>query len=434
MNVRDVLLRKRDGGELTAAEIEGFVAGAVDGTIPDYQTSVLLASIFRHGLSPSELSAWTRAMLHSGAVLSFDRIAAKKVDKHSTGGVGDKVSIPLAPAVAACGVAVPMISGRGLGHTGGTLDKLESIPGFRTQLEPREFAQVLERCGLALIGQTAGIVPADRKFYALRDATGLVESIPLIASSILSKKLAEGLDGLVLDIKFGSGAFLPPIDKGRELARTMVGLARDMGLPVSVFLTSMEQPLGDTAGHTLEIAESIACLRGGGPADLRELVLAQGGEMLRLGGVAQGEADGARQIAAALDSGRALERFRTVVAAQGGDVRVIDDPSRLARAPQIHTVEAGADGWLRWRDVRAVGNAIVALGGGRDRVEDSVDPTVGLRFLARAGEHIRRGAPLFEVHHRSRGLEAALARLAEAFELSPTACARGPLVVERLPA
>ena len=436
MNARDVLLKKRDGGELDEAEIRFFVAGAVDGTIADYQTSVLLASIFRHGLSPRELAAWTRAMLESGTVLSFRGIPAKKVDKHSTGGVGDKVSIPLAPAVAACGVAVPMISGRGLGHTGGTLDKLESIPGFRTQLEPDEFERVLARCGLALIGQTRGIVPADKQFYALRDATGLVESIPLISSSILSKKLAEGLDALVLDVKFGSGAFLPELERGRELARTMTSLARSMGLPVSVFLTSMERPLGDSAGHTLEIVESIECLRGRGPADLRELVVVLGGEMLRLAGVARDTAEGERRVAEALDNGSALERFRAVVEAQGGDVRVVDDPARLAVAPRSHRIEAARDGWLVWRDVRAVGNAVALLGGGRARVEDAIDPTVGLRFLARDGERVARGTPLVEILHQGRGLEPALALLGRAFELLPEPPAgrdaARPLIAERL--
>lgn len=432
MNARDVLLAKRDGGELSDAQIESFVSGAVSGSIADYQTSVLLASIFHHGMTTRELAAWTRAMLNSGKRLSFSDIAKPKVDKHSTGGVGDKASIPLAPAVAACGVAVPMISGRGLGHTGGTLDKLESIAGFRTQLEPEEFARVLKLCGVALGGQTPEIVPADKKFYALRDATALVESIPLIASSILSKKLAEGLDALVLDVKFGSGAFLPDVAVGRKLARTMLDLASAMGLRASVLLTSMERPLGDTAGHTLEIAESIECLRGKGPADLRELVEKLGAEMLRLGGVARDERDGVAQIRSALDSGRALDTFRRVVEAQGGDPRIIDDPSRLTRAPKLHALEAARDGWFDYVDVREVGNAIVALGGGRQRVEDRIDPTVGVRFAARAGQRVQRGQLLFEVHHGAQGLEAALACLRKAHSIADKAPSVGPLIAETM--
>jgi pyrimidine-nucleoside phosphorylase len=432
MNAREVLLKKRDGGELSDAEIEGFVAGAVDGSIADYQTSVLLSSIFRHGFTTRELAAWTRAMLNSGTILRFDQIAKRKVDKHSTGGVGDKVSIPLAPAVAACGVAVPMISGRGLGHTGGTLDKLESIPGFRTQLEPPEFARVLERCGVALGGQTPEIVPADKKFYALRDATGLVESIPFIASSILSKKLAEGLDALVLDVKFGSGAFLPQIEKGRELARTMLALATAMKLRASVLLTSMERPLGESAGNTLEIAESIACLRGGGPQDLRELVEVQGAEMLRLGGVARDEADGIVQIRRALDSGQALEAFRRVVGMQGGDTKVIDEPLRLARAPNVHVVEAARAGWFGYVDVREIGNAVVALGGGRGRVEDRIDPAVGVVFKVGAGQRVEKGQALFEIHYRERGLGAAIQCLSKSFDIADAERRVGPLIAERM--
>jgi pyrimidine-nucleoside phosphorylase len=423
MNARGVLLKKRDGGELSDAEIELFVAGAVDGSIADYQTSVLLSSIFRHGFSTRELAAWTRAMLHSGSVLRFDGIAKKKVDKHSTGGVGDKASIPLAPAVAACGVAVPMISGRGLGHTGGTLDKLESIPGFRTQLAPAEFAKVLERCGVALGGQTPELVPADRKFYALRDATGLVESVPLIASSILSKKLAEGLDALVLDVKFGSGAFLPELERGRALARTMQALASAMNLRASVFLTSMTRPLGRSAGHTLEIAES---------ADLRELVVTLGAEMLRLAGAARDEKDAVAQIVSALDSGRALDVFRRVVEAQGGDAKVIDDPSRLTQAPHVHVVKAERAGWLSYSDVRAVGNAIISLGGGRQRVEDTIDPAVGIVFELSAGDRVEKNQALFQVRHATRGLAGALECLGQAFKIVDARPELDALVLDRM--
>lgn len=429
MNVRELLIAKRDGGELDEASIQAFVRGAVDGTIADYQVVALLAAIFQRGFSTRELVDWTRAMLDSGERLDFSAIAAPKVDKHSTGGVGDKVSIPLAPAVAACGAAVPMISGRGLGHTGGTLDKLESIPGFRTQLEPAAFARVLEDCGVALGGQTPRLVPADRKFYALRDATGLVESIPLIASSIVSKKLAEGLDALVLDVKFGSGAFLPDVRQGRELARTMQQLSGGLGLRASVFLTAMDRPLGDCAGHCNEIQESIECLRGGGPSDLRELVVLEGGEMLRLAGVAKTLDDGRGRIAEVLDDGRALARFRRVVELQGGDPRVVDEPQRLALGPKRQTLAAPRAGWLEYVDVRELGLAIQALGGGRQRVEDGIDPRVGLRFLSRPGQRVEQGQPWVEIQHDSRGLDRALAALTRAVRFVDAPPTVGPLVL-----
>ncbi len=269
MDPRDVIRRKRDGGRLGDDQIESFLSAYCADEIPDYQAAALLMAIFVHGMETDELVSWTRAMLASGTRLDFAAIARPKVDKHSTGGVGDKASIPLAPAVAACGVCVPMISGRGLGHTGGTLDKLEAIPGFRTDLDEAAFQRIAAEVGCAMGGQTEQLVPADRKLYALRDATGLVESIPLVASSILSKKLAEGLDGLVLDVKFGSGAFFPDVERGLELARTMIALGESFGLAASALHTAMDRPLGHAIGHALEIEESVACLEGGGPADLR---------------------------------------------------------------------------------------------------------------------------------------------------------------------
>ncbi|MCY2959200.1 MAG: thymidine phosphorylase [Planctomycetota bacterium] len=418
MDARSVVRTKRDGGELSEEEMRWFLGAYVRGEVADYQAAALVACIFTRGMTPAELALWTRAMLESGSRLSFEELPQKKADKHSTGGIGDKVSIPLAPAVAACGVAVPMISGRGLGHTGGTLDKLEAIAGFRVRLSEEEMHRVIGRTGVAFGAQTAELVPADRKLYQLRDATGLVESIPLIASSIMSKKLAEGLDALVLDVKFGTGAFLPDVSRGAELARVMLELARSMGVKASAFHTAMDRPVGAAVGHALEIAESLECLEGGGPADLRELVLIQGGEMLRLCGRATTLDDGKRQIADALDSGRARRVFELVVSEQGGDPKVVSDPSRLPRASHVDPWKAGSAGVLSFRDLREVGWAAAALGGGRVKIEDVIDPAVGLVWRRRAGERVETGDVLCEIHHqKGRGLEACRARLAAAVSI-----------------
>jgi pyrimidine-nucleoside phosphorylase len=413
MDVRSVIQTKRDGGELSEEEIRYFLGGYVRGEIENYHAAALTACIFTRGMTSRELVRWTHAMLHSGSTLSFPEVVQKKADKHSTGGVGDKVSIPLAPAVAACGVAVPMISGRGLGHTGGTLDKLESIPGFRVQLSDDEIHRAIDRTGVAFGAQTKELVPADRLLYALRDACGLVESIPLIASSIMSKKLAEGIDALVLDVKFGSGAFLPDPARGRELADVMISLARGMNVRCSAFQTAMDRPLGRACGHVLEIVESIECLSGGGPEDLRELVVLQGGEMLRLAGVAATLDEGRKRIAQAIDSGRALGVFELIVREQGGDPRVLKNPELLPRAPDADPWKAEHDGTLSFVDVRAIGHAINALGGGRTKVTDEIDPAVGLVWRKHAGEAVKRGETLCEIHHRGgRGLEACRALLA----------------------
>lgn len=417
-DIRSILQTKRDGGRLSDAQIAEFIGGYVAGEVTDYHASALLMAIFIHGMEEAELVTWARAMLHSGRVMSFPRLAKPKVDKHSTGGIGDKVSIPLAPAAAACGLAVPMISGRGLGHTGGTLDKLEAIPGFRTQLSAEEFERCLERTGVALGGQTPDLVPADRKLYALRDVTGLIESIPLIASSIMSKKLAEGLDALVLDVKFGSGAFMVDPARGEALARAMLKLAASMGVKATAFHTNMARPLGRTAGHALEIEECFDCLEGGGPADLRELVCLQGGEMLRLAGSATTLDTGKQAIARSLDDGSARDVFRRVIVEQGGDARCLDDRSRLAQASQRAEVRADRAGVLAWRDLRAVGHAICALGGGRTKLGDVIDPAVGLVFPRQEGERLERGDVVVEVRHTGRGLENALGLLRGSFELA----------------
>ena len=427
-DVRSILTTKRDGRRLSDAQIHEFISGYVAGEITEYHAAALLMAIFIHGMEERELAVWARAMLESGRVLRFPRIAAPKVDKHSTGGIGDKVSIPLAPAAAACGLAVPMISGRGLGHTGGTLDKLEAIPGFRTQLSADEFERCLERTGVALGGQTPDLVPADRKLYALRDVTGLIESIPLIASSIMSKKLSEGLDALVLDVKFGSGAFMVERERGAALAQAMLGLARDFGVRATALHTNMERPLGRAAGHTLEILESLECLEGRGPADLRELVCLQGGEMLRLAGLVPTLEQGKGRIARALDDGSARECFARVVREQGGDARCLDQRSMFAPAPRVELLHATRDGVLAWRDLRAVGFAICELGGGRKQLGDVIDPRVGLVFLREEGAHVTRGEPLIEIHHAERGLADARAKLERSFELRPEH-APAPLVL-----
>ncbi|MBZ0236352.1 MAG: thymidine phosphorylase, partial [Deltaproteobacteria bacterium] len=315
----ELIRAKRDGEALSADELRGFIAGVTDGSIPDYQVAAMLMAIYFRGMSDDELAAWADAMVRSGDVLDLSAIARAKIDKHSTGGVGDKISIPLAPAVAACGVAVPMVSGRGLGHTGGTLDKLESIPGFRVDLDTARFAQLVDELGVCLIGQTARVAPADKRLYALRDVTGTIESIPLIASSIMSKKLAEGIDGLVLDCKVGTGAFMKDADRARALCAAIRAIGHAADKRVTCVLTDMDAPIGLAVGNALEIAESIEVMRGRGPADTRELTVVLGGEMLVLARVASSSEDGQRRVAAALDDGSALAVFRAIVAAQGGD-------------------------------------------------------------------------------------------------------------------
>ncbi|MCA8981045.1 MAG: thymidine phosphorylase [Planctomycetes bacterium] len=428
MDARSVIVAKRDGRELSAEQIRWFIDGYVADRVAEYQAAALAMAIFLNGMAPRELEAWMKAMLHSGKVLSFPELDRPKVDKHSTGGVGDKVSIPLAPAMAACGLAVPMISGRGLGHTGGTLDKLEAIPGMHTGLDEDAFRRTLTETGLAFGAQTKDIVPADRKLYALRDVTGTVESIPLIASSIMSKKLAEGLDGLVLDVKFGSGAFITDVDRGAELARVMIGLAGSLGVKAAAYQTSMAEPLGVCVGHALEIEESLACLRGEGPDDLRELVLLQGGEALVLGGICDDVDAGRVRIAASLADGSAMEHFERVIAAQGAKPGALQ---HLARTKEVHELRAPRSGVLEYTDLRAVGGALVELGGGRRRIEDEIDPAVGFEFPVLAGASVSEGDLLARVHHqRGRGLEDCLAlldaglRVTDAYEAPPLVLGR----------
>ena len=398
-----VIARKRDGAELDRAEIAAFVKGAVDGSWADYQLSALLMAIFMRGMTPRETALLTEAMLKSGVVADLSGIRAPKADKHSTGGVGDKVSLHLAPMVAACGVVVPMISGRGLGHTGGTLDKLEAIPGFRVGLSIAEYRRQLKKIGLALIGQTAELAPADRKLYALRDVTATVECIPLICASILSKKLAEGIDVLVLDVKFGRGAFMKDKARARELAVVITTVARAMGKPTTAVMTAMEEPLGHAVGNALEVAESVECLRGSGVRDLMEVTFAVGEQMLILAGAAKGAADARAMLERSISSGAALGKFRDMVAAQGGDVRVADDPGRLPQTKLRKALASPRSGFVTNVDAMGVALAALRLGAGRARAEDKVDHAVGVDRLVKVGDPVKAGAPLCRIHARSAG-------------------------------
>jgi pyrimidine-nucleoside phosphorylase len=393
-----VIARKRDGGELSAAEIGAFVRGATDGSWTDYQLSALLMAIYLRGMTPAETALLTRAMLRSGEIADLSGLRGRKVDKHSTGGVGDKVSIHLAPMAAACGVLVPMISGRGLGHTGGTLDKLEAIPGMRVALPMSRIRAQLRKVGAAIVGQTGDIAPADRKLYALRDVTATVECIPLICASILSKKLASGIDVLVLDVKFGRGAFMKDRSRARRLAETITEVSRAMGTPARAVLTAMDQPLGRTVGNALEVAESIACLHGAGPDDLMEVTYAVGAEMLVLAGAARTAAEARERLEKSVSSGAALAKFRALVKAQGGDLRAIDDPSRLPSARIRKSLPSPRDGFVRDVDAMGVALAALRLGAGRARAEDPVDHAVGVGALAKPGDWVRKGDPLCTIH------------------------------------
>jgi pyrimidine-nucleoside phosphorylase len=415
MRAVDLIRRKRDSGELAPAEIQQFIAAYTCGDIPDYQMSAWLMAVVLRGMSRPEIAALTEAMLHSGRVLDFSDLAGRKVDKHSTGGVGDKTSLIIAPIVAAGGLKVPMISGRGLGHSGGTLDKLESIPGFNVNLTLTEFRRVLATCGCALIGQTAEIAPADKKIYALRDVTGTVESPALICASIMSKKLAEGIDALVLDVKTGSGAFMKSLEDAASLAELLVETGKRMGKKVVALLTDMNQPLGRKAGNAMEVAESVEVLAGAGPQDLRDLCLELAAWMFFLGERVKTLDEGKMLSADLIASGQAREKFREIVGLQGGDVGVIDDPHRLARAQQTRDVVSATRGYVSSIACEQLGVAGVVLGGGREKKEDTIDPAVGLEFHKRIGDAVERGEPLCTLHYNSD------ARLAEAQHLAETA-------------
>jgi pyrimidine-nucleoside phosphorylase len=429
----DLIKQKRDGGTLADGDIAELIAGISSGAIPDYQTSALLMAIFFRGLSDGELAAWCDAMLHSGDVIDLSSIPGRKVDKHSTGGVGDKVSICLAPLVAACGVPVPMVSGRGLGHTGGTLDKLRAIPGFRVDLSVERYRELVQTLGACLIGQTDRIAPADRKLYALRDVTATVESIPLIAASIMSKKLAEGIDALLLDVKVGRGAFMKTEADARKLAAALIGIGKRMKKDVVALLTDMDQPLGLAVGNALEVNEAVAMLEGGGPTDLRDLTLAQAAEMLVLGRVCTtGQA--AAELRRALESGAARQKFAAIVEAQGGDPSALDRGGvGMPVAPERVPLRADRSGFVAALDAEKVGLAAVVLGAGRATLDEAIDPAVGVTLTRKRGDQVAAGDELCVLHLRSgRGRAAAEALLREAFAIADGPPGSWPLVLGRL--
>jgi len=413
MRAVDLIQKKRDGLELSEAEINFLIDGYTAGDIADYQMSAFGMSVFFKGMPGTELAHFTNAMLHSGSVLDLGPMGRRAVDKHSTGGVGDKVSIPLAPAVAACGVIVPMVSGRGLGHTGGTLDKLEAISGFNVSLSIHQFMTQLNQIGVCLTGQTGEVAPADKKLYALRDVTATVDCIPLIASSIMSKKLAEGISGLVLDVKFGSGAILSDIEQATLLAKTMVDIGTRMGKHVVARLTNMDQPLGIMAGNALEIRESLDVLEGRGPADIVELVTEFGAEMLVLSRTCEDRETGRAKISEVLSNGKALAKFRQMIEAQGGDPRIIENRDLLGTAEKQIAFKAHKAGFLQSIDARGVGIAAMLLGAGRQKVGDVIDMTVGVETHVRIGDEITEGQTLFVIHSNGKGEAEAMERIAQ---------------------
>jgi pyrimidine-nucleoside phosphorylase len=466
MFVPGLIERKRDGGALSAAEWRDLLAAYEAGTVPDYQMAAMLMACFLRGLARDETAGLLDGMLGSGSRLDFSQLGRPVVDKHSTGGVGDKVSLVLAPLVASCGVLVPMMSGRGLGHTGGTLDKLEAIPGFSTQLTLEQLRAQVDKVGCVLIGQTPEIAPVDKKLYALRDVTATVECIPLISASIMSKKLAEGLTGLVLDVKQGSGAFIADAAKSRELAETMIRLGEDRGCPTVALLTAMDRPLGRACGNALETEEAIMALKNEGPDDLREVTLAEGVEMLVLARGAGGRGGGDRgtetrpsgarsssaggrdsdhghraraeyrkELEKAITSGAAARKFQEIIAAQGGNPAVVDDPALLPQAREVEVYVAPRAGRVLEVAPRPFGRAVVQMGGGRQKVDDVVDPTVGFVISARPGDKVRKGEPLASIYARTQD-DVALARAAldEAIRIGEGTAEGLPLIAARVTA
>ena len=425
----DVIAKKRDGQELSAVEIEYFIQQYTSGDIPDYQASAWLMATLLRGMTRAETAALTSAMLLSGETLDLSEFPSPKVDKHSTGGVGDKTSLVLAPLVAAGGLIVPMISGRGLGHTGGTLDKLESIPGFNVNLTVAEFRRVLDACGCAMIGQTAEIAPADKKLYSLRDVTATVESPYLICASIMSKKLAEGIDALVLDVKTGSGAFMKQEQDAAFLAELMVETGESMGKKVVALITNMDQPLGTHVGNSLEVIESLDVLRGGGSDDLRELCLELAGWMFYLVGTKETPEQGRLNAERLIRSGKGLETFRRMIELQGGNANVIDDPSLLPRSKQTSAVISPRSGFITAIDCQAVGTASAILGGGRMKKEDSIDPSVGIVVHRKLGDAVSAGESLCTIHYNSETQAAeAAALLLKSFQIADVAVEKKALI------
>ncbi len=430
MRAVDIIRAKRDGDALSREAIEAFVTGVTDGSWPDYQASALLMAIVLKGMNPVETAWLTDAMARSGDRVDLSHIPGIKVGKHSTGGVGDKVSIVLAPLAASCGVVVPKMSGRGLGHTGGTLDKLESIPGFRVALSLDEYKQMLAEVGCCLIGQTATIAPADKTLYALRDVTGTIESLPLIASSVMSKKLAEGSNALVLDVKCGRGAFMQRPPEARALARALVSIGTAAGVRTEAFITRMDVPLGRAVGNALEIAECIDLLKGEGPADLAEVIVRLGTRMVRLAELAASDEEATAKVRQALASGAALAKLREMIAGQGGDVAVVDNPSRLPSASLTRMITAPRTGFVTALDALLVGRAAVALGAGRDKKGDAVDLSAGILLPKKPGDAVKSGEPVMELRYNDPArLDAAVALATQAMVVGDLAPAPQPLVL-----
>ncbi|NPA07324.1 MAG: thymidine phosphorylase [Chloroflexi bacterium] len=428
MRAVDVIIKKRDRGEHTREELEFFILGYTRGDIPDYQVAAWAMAVLLNGMTPRETADLTMVMAHSGQVLDLSDVVPRAVDKHSTGGVGDKTSLVVVPAVAAAGLPVGKMSGRGLGFSGGTLDKLESIPGYRTDLTVEEFKRQLREVGAVLTGQSVDLAPADGKLYALRDVTGTVPSIPLIASSIMSKKIAAGAQAIVFDVKVGLGAFMRTLDQARELATLMVDIARQTGRKAIALLADMNQPLGHAVGNALEVKEAIATLQGQGPADFYEHCLTVAAHMLVLGGVADSIEAGRARIAEVIASGRAWDRFRAMVRAQGGDVRAVDEPERLPRARYIETVPSPRAGYIAGVHARRVGETAVLLGAGREKKGDPVDHAVGIVVHVKVGDEVEAGQPLFTIHANDpTKLAQARAALLDAVTWSVTPTPRLPL-------
>jgi pyrimidine-nucleoside phosphorylase len=433
MNPATLIAKKRDGHPLSREEIQEFLTAFLDGTVADYQMTAFLMAAFLKGMTDEETTALTQGMLHSGTVIDLSDVKGKKVDKHSTGGVGDKISICLAPLVAAVGVPVPMVSGRGLGHTGGTLDKLEAIPGFRVDLDIDAFRATVKSVGTSMIGQTKDIAPADKRIYALRDVTATVESIPLIVASILSKKLAEGIDALVLDVKVGSGAFMKDEARARALAEALVRVGTQAGKKVVALLTDMSTPLGETIGNALETREAIDILHGRGPDDILALTLALGSEMVVLGGKAKTTAEAEKLLKKAISSGAGAETMRKLITAHHGDPRVVDEPDRLPTAAVIHDVTADRAGWITAVDPMELGLSSIELGAGRTRADQAVSPEVGIVLAARRGEKVKKGVPLARIHAKTKAAAKAIeARVRGSFTIADTVFPAPPLIIGRI--
>ncbi len=429
MTPREIIQKKRDRGTLTEREIASFIRGYMSGQVADYQLSAWLMAVYLNGMTIQETRALTREMRDSGRVLDLSSIPGKKVDKHSTGGVGDKTSMIIAPIAAACGVTVPMITGRGLGHTGGTLDKLQSIPGFNPLPSPEQLVEILKTTGAVIVGQTDDLAPADRRMYALRDVTGTIESIPLITSSILSKKVAEGIDGIVMDVKTGSGAFMSTFDLAAALARSIVDVCRSMKTKIVVVITDMEQPLGRAIGNSIEVRECVEFLNGNAPEDLETVSIALASHMIRLGGGARSVQQASKLAYEAVSKGQAAKRFREIIRAQGGDERIMDNLDLLPRAARVREFRAVRNGFVTRCDAKLLGLACNALGAGRNRVEDVIDPAAGIYLEKKMGQRVRRGDTLCLIHwNDAKRLRSALPLIEQAFEIRARPARSRPLI------